>query len=45
MPSQNAGCSWKFHVPAVPAWFGSTLGSLGSWMLYMLEFPEPGVFE
>ena len=30
IPSQNAGCSWKFHVPAVPAWFGSTFGSLGS---------------
>jgi hypothetical protein len=30
MPSQKAGCSWKFHVPAVPAWFGSTFGSVGS---------------
>ena len=30
IPSQNAGCSWKFQVPAVPAWFGSTFGSVGS---------------
>ena len=30
MPSQNAGCSWKFQVPAVPLWFGNTFGSVGS---------------
>ena len=30
IPSQKAGWSWKFHVPAVPASFGSTLGSSGS---------------
>jgi hypothetical protein len=30
MPNQYAGRSWKFQVPAVPAWFGSTFGSVGS---------------
>ena len=45
IPSQKAGWSWKFQVPAVPAWFGMTLGSLGTWSWYTFEFPEPGVFE
>jgi len=32
-------------VPAVPAWFGSTFGSLGTFSRYRFEFPEPGVSE
>jgi hypothetical protein len=30
MPTQKAMRSWKLNVPAVPLWFGSTLGSVGS---------------
>jgi hypothetical protein len=30
IPSQKAGWSWKFQVPAVPDWFGITFGSLGT---------------
>jgi hypothetical protein len=30
IPSQNAGRSWKFQVPPVPAWFGRTRESSGS---------------
>ena len=45
IPNQNAGRSWKFQVPAVPLWFGSTFGSVGSFIRYWLEFPEPAVFE
>jgi hypothetical protein len=45
IPNQYAMCTWKFQVPAVPAWFGSTFGSVGSCTWYRLEFPEPGVSE
>jgi len=45
IPSQKAGCSWKFQVPAVPAWFGRTCGSLGNRTWYRVEFPAPAVFE
>jgi hypothetical protein len=30
IPNQYAMCTWKFQVPAVPAWFGSTFGSVGN---------------
>jgi hypothetical protein len=45
IPNQNAGCSWKFQVAPVPAWFGWKCGSLGSVSWYLFEFPEPFVFE
>ncbi len=45
IPTQNAMWSWKFHVPAVPAWFGRTFGSSGRVSSYFDELPEPGVFE
>jgi hypothetical protein len=45
IPNQNAGCSWKFQVPPVPAWFGITRDSLGTVISYRFEFPEPARFE
>ncbi len=45
IPNQNAGCSWKFQVPPVPAWFGMTRDSAGTVIWYWLEFPEPARFE
>jgi hypothetical protein len=41
MPNQNAGCSWKFHVPPEPSASGNMGGSFGSRILQILLLPEP----
>ena len=44
IPNQNAGRSWKFHVPPLPSCLGSRGGSFGSLNLYTLLEPAPGLF-
>jgi len=45
-PNQNVGRSWKFHVaPSGPLLRGSFGGSVGSVIVYVMSFPDPGTSD